>query len=145
MERDLERHLNQALLEGEIQQALRKTVFSSGLSVSPRQTGRLARELVQTFFEYCAIEDNESVRSQGERLAVDGLGVSSALAVVEVLSRVCRRHSNPLEELPDVAGRYVTNLLEGYIGAREQVLLQEQERTFRALLRAQGQTGRSDG
>ncbi|MEA3337971.1 MAG: hypothetical protein U9R25_18940 [Chloroflexota bacterium] len=113
-------------------------MFSSGLRVSPRRVKQIGEEMAADFFRYYDQRDQDSVRQYGVSLAGEGLGPRSMLVMVEALGQMCREASNPVVELPDVAGKYSMALLESYIASREENLLREQELTHRAHLRALG-------
>lgn len=128
--------LNEEHLATELRQALRQTLFSSGLRISPRRVNQIGQEVAAAFIEFLKAENGEGARTYGQRLAAEGLGPHSILAVTEALRRVCRESVDPAAA-PPVAGCYVNALLEGYMAGREAFLLQEQERTQRAFQRAQ--------
>ena len=133
--------LDKGRLTVELGQTLRQTLFSSGLRVSPRRVNQIGQEEAAAFFKFLETEDEEAVCARGQRLAAEGLGHRSILAMTETLRRVCRESADPAAA-PTVAGRYVNVLLEGYMAGREAFLLQEQERTRRALQRAQARQDR---
>ena len=132
----LSAHMDSAFLSGVLAQSIRKTVFFSGLMVAPRLIDQIAQELTASFFRYHEDRDDQTVRVYGGTLAYQGFGPKTVLTSCDTLSRVCREKSNPLQDLPDLAGCYTSALLEGYIDGREQRLLLEQERTLRAYLAA---------
>lgn len=127
--------LDETDLATELGQALRRTLFSSGLRISPRRVGQIGQEAAATFLEFLETEDEEAARAHGEHLAAEGLGHRSILTMTEALRQACRQDANPAA-LPAVAGRYVNALLEGYMASREASVLQEQARTVRAFQRA---------
>ncbi len=133
--------LDEGHLATELRQTLRQTLFSSGLRVSPRRVNQIGQEVAATFIKFLEREDEETARTHGQRLAVEGLGHRSILMMTESLRRVCRESVAPAAA-PPVAGRYVNALLEGYMAGRETSLLQEQERTQRAFQRAQARQDR---
>lgn len=129
-------HLDPETVAREIAQELRETIFASGLRVSPRRVKQIAQELAADFFSYIDAPNGEMEKASGRRLAQDGLGHRSILQATEAIRRTCRERSYPSVQLPEVAGRYVGLILEGYMAGREELLLQVQERTHRAFLRA---------
>ncbi|MBE2233919.1 MAG: hypothetical protein IAE85_10530 [Anaerolinea sp.] len=133
----LAQHLDQAVVTAEIAKALRATLFSSTLSVAPRQVNELASQLAQHFYAFYDSRDQAAAMRQGAELARAGVGSRSALAMTEAVRRSARLHANPLAELPDLAGAFCNALLEGFMEARGQMLLEVQERTHRAYLAAQ--------
>jgi hypothetical protein len=132
----LSTHLDNAFLSSELSRSIRETVFFSGLMVSPRLVDQIAHEMSSSFFLYFEDRVDGTVRVYGGSLAHQGLGPTTVLTACKTLARVCREKSNPLKDLPEVAGSYTSALLEGYIEGREQKLLQEQERTLQAHLAA---------
>lgn len=129
-------HLDSALLGATMAQALRNTLFSSGLSVSPRRVDQIGSEIASAFFSFYPEKDTNLVSVLGNRLSREGLGPRSILSMTESLRKVCREHANTLVELMDVAGEFSNALLEGYMAGREETLLEIQERTYRAHLAA---------
>ncbi len=132
----LTQHLNEASLAAEIAKALRSTLFSSRLSVAPRRVNELAGQTAQQFFAFYERRDQAAALEYGKALAREGIGTRSALEMTEAVRRVARLQSNPLTELPEVAGVFCNALLEGFMDAQAQMLLEVQERTHRAYLAA---------
>lgn len=132
----LAQHLDTASYVTEIASALRSTVFSSGLSVAPRRVNALAGQMAQQFFAFFDSRDVAAASDYGNALAREGIGARSALAMTEAVRRGARQQSNPLTDLPDVAGAFCNALLEGFMAGQAQMLLEVQERTHRAYLAA---------
>lgn len=118
-------------LARQLQASLRATIFESRLAVTPRRLAQLADEVAADFIGYAACRDGAMARARGRRLAGEGLGHSAALALVEALHMAAE---TPEQRQATVA--YCTPLLCGYMEAREEQLLREQERTRIALERA---------
>ena len=129
-------YLDPALLNATLAESLRVTIFSSGLSVSPRRVNQVSSEMGTAFCGFYPDRDANLVSALGRRLANEGLGPRSVLSMTEALRRACREHANPLTDLIDVAGEFSNSLLEGYMAGREEILLDVQERTHRAYLAA---------
>jgi hypothetical protein len=132
----LAEHLDIAGLTAEIARALRATLFSSRLSVAPRRVNDLAGQMAQQFFTFHESRDQAAALEHGKALAREGIGGRSALEMTEAVRRVARQQSNPLIDLPDIAGAFCNALLEGFMDAQAQILLEVQERTHRAYLAA---------
>ncbi len=132
-------HLAEPVLAEALQHSLRSTLFSSGLTVSPRQVNKVGADIASAFLVFFENQDVTAVQADGSRLAHAGLGHRSILTMTETLRQVCREKSNPLFDLPNVAGVYVNALLEGYMAGREELVLQEQQRTVQAYIRASAQ------
>ena len=122
--------------------ALRETTFSNHLLIVPRRLNAIGREEVDTFIAFLerAEDDEQAVRAHGRRLAVEGLGHSSVLGMTEALRRTCWDSVFPddgmLQYLVAICGCYLNALMSGYMAGREESILQEQEGTRRAYLRA---------
>lgn len=138
----LAEHLDIASLTAEIARALRATLFSSRLSVAPRRVNELASQMAQQFFAFYESRDQAAALEQGKALAREGIGARSALEMTEAVRRTAREKANPLVELPDIAGAFCNALLEGFMDAQAQILLEVQERTHRAYLAALQQSER---
>ncbi len=113
-------YLQASALEAALSQALRDTLFHSGLSISPRRVNQFGQEMRSAFVGFCQERNGEQAVQLGNRFARDGLGPKSILSVTEALRRTCREESSQSIELADLAGD------------REQQLLEVQERTRRA-------------
>jgi hypothetical protein len=137
VEKPVSAALDEGYLAVELSQALRRTLFSSGLCVSLRRVNQIGREIAAALFKFLETEDEQAVRTHGQHLAAEGLGHRAILAATETLRRGCRESGNPVGVPSSVVGRHVNALLEGYVVGREASLLQEQVRTWRALQRAQ--------
>jgi hypothetical protein len=132
----LARHLDAGGLSAEIAKALRATLFTSRLSVAPRRVNELAGQMAQQFFAFFESKDQAAALGYGKALAREGLGARSALEMTEAVRRTARQKSNPLVELPEIAGAFCNALLEGFMDGQAQMLLEVQERTHRAYLAA---------
>lgn len=141
-EKSIAATLNEGYLATGLSQALRQTLFSGGLRISPHRVDQVSQEVADAFFKFLETEDEGTARVYGRHLAAEGMGHRSILTMTEALRRVCRESANPVAALPSVAGRYVNALLEGYMAGREASLLREQERTLRAFQRAREQQDR---
>ena len=128
--------LDQARLTGDVAQALRATVFSSGLSIAPRQVNDLAGQLAQRFIAYLASPDDAGAHQYGKTLAADGLGPRSALFATEAARRFVRVHAGQSAEMAEATAGFCNALLEGFIEGRSERQLQDQERVHRAYLAA---------
>ena len=129
--------VNLADMEQLLRRSLQVTFFSNDRNSSPRRIGQLARELAESFARYMSGHTlaDESVRGLGERLARDGIGHQSLLGLVDALHSIGWTY--PLRDTKAPASvRYCNPLLAGYMRAREECLLKEQEQTRLALDRA---------
>jgi hypothetical protein len=135
-------YLDSAGLIAEIARALRATLFSSRLNVAPRRVNELAGQMAQQFFAFYDSRDQGAALDYGKALAREGIGARSALEMTEAVRRTARQQSNALVELPEIAGAFCNALLEGFMDAQAQILLEVQERTHRAYLAALEQSER---
>ena len=113
--------------------SLHQTVFFNRLSVAPRRLNEISQEETEAFLGFLETLDETAVRERGRQLALEGLGRRSILAMTEALRRV---YWEITMDGAEATGSYVCVLLEGYMDGREEYLLQEQERTWEAFLRA---------
>lgn len=118
-------------LARQLQAALRATIFESRLAVTPRRLAQLADEAAADFIGYADGHNDAMARALGRRLAGEGLGHRAALALVEALHSAAETQGQR-----QTTAQYCTQLLWGYMEAREEHLLREQERTRIALERA---------
>ena len=123
-------------LETALAQALRSTLFSSGLTISPRRVSQIGHEFGAAFCEFCGNQDLTQARVLGERLAQEGLGTRSLLTMTDSLRRLCTEKSDPLKELLEITTDFVNAVLEAFVLSRERRLLEIQDRTHRAHITA---------
>lgn len=134
----LSAHLDESRVTSELQGALRETIFSSGLNISPRRLNEIARAIARSFFEYFSKADDAKIANLGLRLAEDGLAPKSVVAVTDRLRHISASVSNPVEPLARLTTTFCAVLLVEYMEQRERVILREAERTHRAYLAAIG-------
>jgi hypothetical protein len=113
--------------------ALRQTAFFNGKLIAPRRLNEMGQAETAACLDFLETADEAVARERGCQLALQGLGHRSILMMTEALRRACRERVDLDEE---ATGRYIIALLEGYMAGREQDLLQVQERTRDAFLRA---------
>jgi hypothetical protein len=109
--------------------ALRSTPFDSRRTVTSHHARQIADEIVDSFQRYLSdCEGADAVRAFGRCLAHDGIDHTSILAIAEALHgfswELCE--TQPAAEWRAV--HYCSCLLTGYMAAREEYLLCEQER-----------------
>jgi hypothetical protein len=129
---------SKSALAAELQDALRQTVFSSGLSISPRRLGQIAQMLGDTFLDSLATDDDVAAASLGQQLAADGLSPRSVVAVTDRLRSVGATSSSSTPgsgiTVQAATSRFCAAFLVGYMEGREQAIQQEAERSVRAHL-----------
>lgn len=133
--------LNQERLESELKRALQATIFSSNLRISPRRVHHIAMEVAATFCQFLTQQGVDTpAYAYGQRLANEGIGHRTILALIEVLHRTSWEHADAgCADLP-ASVQCSSHLLAGYMAGREAYLLQEQERTRLALDRVRTQS-----
>jgi hypothetical protein len=131
--------LTAAELTDRLAAALRATLFASKLRITPRRLQTIAAGAAASYLAFAAGElEPAAVDAYGRELAADGLGHATLLALVELLLRAAWE-AEPGEGAPSKALGYTGALLAGYMAAREEALLREQERTRAALDRVRAQ------
>ena len=141
----LPNHLEAAFVTRELQQALRQTIFSSGMQVSPRQANQIGEQFGSAFFSFWSNRTREDASEFGRKLAMAGLGPRSVLSMTEKLRVISWKGSSPDDDLLSIASDFCNSLLEGYMTGREERLLEIQERTHRAYITALEQKHDGDG
>jgi hypothetical protein len=100
---------------------------------------QIALEVAATFCQFLTAQDiGAPTYAYGQRLADEGIGHRTILALIEVLHRASWEHAEVGTDLP-ASVQCSSHLLAGYMAGREAYLLQEQERTRLALERARTQ------
>lgn len=122
--------VNQAELGTQIGQALRATVFSSGLNIAPRRVNEYAGQMAEHFASFAQNDDAAHAATFGETLATEGMSIRSVLAMTEAV-----RVTNA-GDLARLAGSFSNALIEGFVNRHAALLLQQQEQTHRAFLAA---------
>src|SRR5688500_13120319 len=82
---------NEHDLTAALQRALQATLFTSGMLIAPRRVAQVAREIGNGFQAFAHQGDGGVVYEAGRRLASEGLGHTSVLAVVEALHQISWR------------------------------------------------------
>lgn len=129
---------NQAELLNLYSEALRKTLFTNRSEMSPRALRAVAAEEVTSLLSYLR-DPSFSVVEHGRQLCQKGLSEQTLLALAQTTHQFFLTHflANAIEALNDI-GPYETGQIEGYILARENIILAEQERIRGALQVALG-------
>ncbi|MBC7225971.1 MAG: hypothetical protein H5T61_01885 [Thermoflexales bacterium] len=127
-------------LAARMRAALEEHAFTNRALFPPRQLAEFARQEAEAFLAFLSDGDEGVVRERGRALAQQGLSHRSVLALVQALQEVGWESANPEVELwpslQGAIGRYTRAFLEGYMVAREESILEQQEKTRQALLRA---------
>jgi hypothetical protein len=129
-----------AELSKSLRSALQGTLFGSRKLVTPRRLGQIAEDASSSFGAYLdGVNDAQTVCDFGRRLASDGFGHTTILALVATLQTYTWNQPVGHDGKQPAAVSYSTSLLRGYMEEREAYLLKEQEMTRRALDRARTQ------
>jgi two-component system, cell cycle sensor histidine kinase and response regulator CckA len=127
----------QASLSENISSRLRELIFENRYSLHPRRLAGAGKEQADVFLLYLDDPSQADPSEQGKKLAREGFGVRPILAMTETLRLFCRRQlqAEPaaLGDALDAAERYCSALLEGFMAAQEDLILQDQEQLRRAL------------
>ncbi|MCS7177772.1 MAG: hypothetical protein RML46_06920 [Anaerolineae bacterium] len=127
-------------LTARMRAALEEHAFTNRALFPPRQLAEFARQEAESFLSFLRDPDEAMARERGRSLARQGLSHRSVLALTQALQEVGWESANPEVELwppfQQTIGHYVRALLEGYMAAREESILEQQEKTRQALLRA---------
>lgn len=127
-------------LAGHIRTALQNTLFGSRL-IRPRQIEQIAQDVAASFLCYTnGSEGDPNIQAFGRRLASNGLGHASLIAMVAVLHTHTYANGQANTNGVQLSVGYTGSLLTGYMEEREAYLLKEQERSRLALERARMQS-----
>jgi hypothetical protein len=124
---------------------LRETAFDNRYSLHPRRFGEIAAEVAARFL---LSMDNPAKAAAGEcsrRYAEEGLGERAVLGLASCARRFCLQELGWNQRTLDLAEGFTEPFLEGYMTGREQQILQDQERTRRALAVAVERQGDAGG
>jgi len=138
--KEVERHLaaHREELGGRLQEALEATLFSHRALVRPSQLKQIAAAEADAFLNLLKGEDTTDIRARGGKRAKEGLGEPGVLRLGAVLRRFCLTHleGDLLGAGLEATDAYTATFLEGFMEAREAIVLDEQERIRAALQRA---------
>ncbi|MEA3337972.1 MAG: GAF domain-containing sensor histidine kinase [Chloroflexota bacterium] len=115
--------------------ALRATLFESRAFIRPKDLRRLSSEETDAFFGFLADGESSSVADRGKRLCHRGVGDLAVLRIGQVLRRFVSDNTSEQDviDLLEAAEGYHRALLQGYLGAQRDIILEEQERIRFAL------------
>ena len=129
----------------DLRDALRKfmadTIFRNQYTFHPRKISEFAQNISDSLVEFLTTGDSAVPHMQGKNSADLGINSRTMLELTELLHRNCFKYLKAAipKALHDCAinvDRYMIDMLEGYIARRQEKLLDEQERTHRAFLKA---------
>ena len=121
-----------------LQEALEDTLFSNRTFIRPSHLKQIAVAEADAFLAFLKNEDTTTVRVQGAKRAKEGVGEQAVLRLGATLRRFCqtRLEGELLQAGLAATDVYTNTFLEGFIEARETIILAEQERIRAALERA---------
>ncbi|MEA3337620.1 MAG: hypothetical protein U9R25_17120, partial [Chloroflexota bacterium] len=113
---------------------LRSTLFSGRAFIRPSDLKRLADSETESYLAFFADGNREAVAEHGGELCRSGVGDEAILQLGEVL-RQHVSYDQDLIAMPDLrmAETYHRALLQGYLIAQRDIILEEQERIRFAL------------
>lgn len=122
-----------------LKEALRSSMFSNRMRISPRRLGEIAEEETMSFAAFLAQNDHDRVEQRGYMLAHEGLGHRAIVSVCTCLRMFWLNSSASvtalMSESVEHVEAYTGAVLEGYMRGREEEVKREQERTRAAYLR----------
>ena len=129
---------HRAELEERFRESLLSTLFTSRVTLRPAHLRQIAQEEAAGFFAFLQDGTLAPVRERGARRVQDGLGEQAVLDLGTALRLFCSSHLEGDRILDGlrVADRYMGAFLEGYMEAREALVLKEQEEIRSAFQRA---------
>ena len=127
-------------LVAQLRAALEATLFSHRATIRPAHLRRIAAAEAEAFLAFLKDKDAAAAHDQGAQRAKEGLGEPGVLRLGTILRQFCLTHLDG-DRLPAglaAAEAYSSAFLEGFMAAREAIVLDEQERIRSALQRALG-------
>ena len=127
-----------ATLVSLLKQDFRDHIYDNRYILHPRRLDALATEESEAFLQFLGGSDERPVVNRGGLLAREGVGESTVLSLLSALHRFCDEAlpALPADLLLPVRERtnlYLQRLLDGYMRAREEQLLKDQEQLRKAL------------
>ncbi|MCS7177773.1 MAG: GAF domain-containing protein [Anaerolineae bacterium] len=125
-------------LERRLWESLQATLFTNRVTIRPAHLGQMAREETEAFLAFLQDGNLTPIRERGAQRLRDGLGEKAVLDLATALRLFCAAHltGDRLVEGLRVADAYMGAFLEGYLEAREAMILEEQEGLRAAFERA---------
>lgn len=126
----------QAQLEQLYLQALREIMFSNRPELRPTMLRRIAKEVFEWLLEYCVNPNRAVALEHGYRLSSLGLGDQSILRLGQITRQFFQSFpDNERLNALELSEQYHSALLQGFMLAQRQLILEEQERIRSALQR----------
>ena len=131
---------NKDMLVNALRHSMRETAFANRMLLAPRRLQEIALHEADAFVGYLETLDVEIVRERGKRLALEGLGHRSILALTTALRRVflqvAELDSQSWSIFLTTVDSYNMALMEGYMAGCEEDVRRETERTRQAYERS---------
>jgi signal transduction histidine kinase len=126
--------VNRADLIGLYRRSLQEDLFSNRTEVHPRELAQIAVEEVEALLSYLG-DPTFPVVEHGDKFCKKGLSEQTLLGLVRTTRHFFLSHftGDDVVETLNIIGRYQNGLVRGFIKAREQMILEEQERIRGAL------------
>ncbi len=135
-------HINEWLIPQQAQlqqlylQALREIMFANRPELRPVMLRQVAKEVFEWLVEYCNQPNHATALEHGKRLSSLGLGDQSVLRLGQITRQFFQVF--PTEQrlsALEISEEYHSDLLQGFMSAQRQLILEEQERIRSALQR----------
>ena len=133
-------------LADSLNSCLRKSAFENRFSLHPRRLAELGAEQARAFLDSLEAPSHSDAFAYGQMLAREGIGEKTILLVASDIQRFCRAELGSdialLNPALDAADAFSSQLLDGFMKAREAQILTDQEQLRRALstaLQSQGE------
>lgn len=125
---------NRAELTDLYRKSLQEDLFSNRGEIRPRDLAQIAAEEVEALLNYLH-DPAFPVFEHGGKFCKKGLSEQTLLGLARVTRQFFLRHftGDDVVEMLNIIGRYQNNAVRGFIKAREQMILDEQERIRGAL------------
>jgi signal transduction histidine kinase len=126
--------VNRADLINLYQQSMQRDLFSNRTEVRPRELAQLAAEEVEALLGYLR-DPAFPVFEHGGEVCKKGLSDQTLLGLARATRQFFLTYfaGDDLVEMLNILGRYQNSMIRGFINAREQMILAEQERIRGAL------------
>jgi two-component system cell cycle sensor histidine kinase/response regulator CckA len=119
--------------------ALRTTALDNRYALHPRRLEQVGRKIVEEFFGFLSAQDMRGPFDAGRGLAQMGLGEKTLCVIASCLRRFSRAAigtDSAASTALDLVESFTTGVVEGFIRAREEQILSDQEQLRRALSHA---------
>jgi two-component system, cell cycle sensor histidine kinase and response regulator CckA len=129
-------------LLGAINAALLATAFENRFSLHPRRLAEIGQAFCRGFVDHLGTGDEEAAAGLGSRCAHEGLGDDTIPVLLARIQGFLIETLGPDIGLLMAVDRFATPLLRGFMTAREDQILRDQEQLRRALTSALESQGR---